>query len=150
MSVDDSTDSLSWSQYSAVLDYYSAPDVPAAFPTAGGLFQTHPMADDDIVVGGHYQGSRKNGSGDPPLGTGLAVLDRHKGDALAYLPISPAATNSAPLGWRDGLPVLMLTLPQAGQTYLVAWDWQVGELQPIAAVDSPSVSWGTGELDLAG
>ena len=129
-----------------VLDYYSAPDVRAAFPNAGGLFQTHPIVDDDVIVGSHHQGSRKIGSGDPPLGSGLAVVDRMNGDALAYLPISKASTYSAPLGWRDGLPVLMLTLPQAGQTYLVAWDDSPVPCSRSPGSTSPSVSWGTGEF----
>jgi hypothetical protein len=126
------------------LDWGTRPDVPTVANNGGGLVEFPPLVKDGIAVGNMSVGHREVGSEDPPLGSGVVVVDATTGDVLAYLPTGPGPGLSVLLGWQGDLPVLGLMDPTGKNLSMaiVAWDYQTARLVPLAQTPrSSAVAW---------
>ena len=119
---------------------------------AAGLFPEPPLVRDGVVVGLTSTPPQRN---PPPAyppavlseSNGVVAVDGDTGDPIAFLPLG--ATNGEAttlLGWAGDLPVLGLvrTPTSSDRTRVVTWDYQSGELYPLAVLPSAWVAWGVG------
>ncbi len=78
---------------------------------------------------------------------GVSAVDAVTGRVLGWLQLSDQKFEwSKPLGWIGGLPVLQLVKWDETQrrSNVVAWNYETGELIPLATLPTWYVAWGTG------
>jgi hypothetical protein len=98
-----------------------------------GAQATSPLVNEQVVVG------KTALTGGPP---GIAVVDRHTGDALAFQPTMVSNAEFTYLLGFDGDAILMgLVNWDSTNRIMVRWDWQQRTLEPIAIVNAAMFSW---------
>jgi hypothetical protein len=118
---------------------------------AAGYYPQPPLARDGVVIGQHQRNSVRNPPpGNPPAvlaeSSGLVAVDGETGAPIAYLPLGDDIAATSLLGWAGELPVVGLVGLDDGalQTRVATWDYQSGELYPLAVLPTAWVAWGVG------
>jgi hypothetical protein len=78
---------------------------------------------------------------------GVVAVDNINGDVLGFLALSDEGYESTSLlGWLGEAPVLGLVdrSDPRRRSYVVSWDYETGELSPLATLPTWYVAWGVG------
>ena len=129
---------LTWG-YGGTLTSSDGTRVTAEVANATGDQRTSPLVDDAVAVG---LGVIKNVDDQGNSQTGVAVVDRHSGKLLAFLPTrqpGPDSDSTYLLALNDDRVTLAVGL-ENGSRIVVRWDWRTGDVTPVEVVEAGMIS----------